>query len=701
VDIAASGLQERPVTQTSTSGVATGSTEWLIMVYQAGDNSLDDQTIKDVTEMEKVGSSDRIKIVVLMDRVSNREWTTTRRFLVQKSAKPGQKRSWDTSLPTCKDLGELNMGDPATLRNFVTWARQEYPARRSMLVLWNHGGGWRSAMQKAVTRFTRAPEESVNPGIALLSRGIAWDDTSNGDFLESREVRTALAGFPKLDILAADACLMAMVECAYEWRDLAAYYVASQDVEPGSGWSYADAFAPMQADPGMKTEALAKHLVRAYADSYPPGMAVTHSAIQLDKVKPLGDAIDALAGLLLDHRRTGGKIPAGIFDVQAFPANAGQSGFDFLDLDSILENIACTATLPPPLRDSALEARRRLADASLSNSSSPPIKGRGLSIFGGATNEKQDYRPDIILFARDTRWDEFIMTGMPSRGSSEAVSTDSRTGGTTPAPGRWAVLIGVNDYADSKIPDLAYAEADVTALRDALVHSAGYDTNRIFTLINSEATVESVRTMLGTEIPRKVSPGDMVTIYFSGHGAAEPSSRGESEDGTEKYMLLANSKVDDLYGTALPMSELARIFGRIRSDKILLLMDSCYSGAVQGQRLMRGGTPVARLSDDYLSRLSRSQGTVVITASRASERSLESPTLRHGVFTHYLLNVFKNLADSNHDGITTVMEGFQYLVTTVTAEAGRMGGAQQPMMKGEMTGDWPLVGELVAETKSD
>jgi uncharacterized caspase-like protein len=353
-----------------------------------------------------------------------------------------------------------------------------------------------------------------------------------------------------------------------------------------------------------------------------------------------------------------------------------------MDLDSLLERVAAAPEFTENIHMAATEARRRFADSIVTNYSAPQLGGRGLTIYGGRTGEMADYRPDIIRFAADTKWDEFLRTG--------AVRVGVAGGGKI--PNRWAVLIGVNDYADDKVPDLAYSAPDVTALRDALI-GAGYETNKVIVLLNEQATTERVRTVLGTELPRQVAAEDMVMIYFSGHGAAEPSVRGESEDGTEKYMMFVNSKVDDLYGTALPMSELARIFGRIRSDKLLLLLDSCYSGAAGGRGLMRGGMKAIGLSDDYLTRLSSSQGTVVITASRANEVSLESPKLKHGVFTHYLLDVFKDAADSNQDGITSLVEAFQYLVTHVSAEAKQMGGAQQPVMKGEITGDWPLAGK--------
>ncbi len=259
---------EAPIAERAVRPERSTETDWLLMVYQAGDNNLDPYAIKDVKEMEKIGSSDRVKIAVLMDRLEGEEWSTARRFLVRHPDELGGKHSWDPSLDTCEDLGEVNMGDPAVLKKFVVDSLRDFPAENTMLVLWNHGGGWRSVMTKAVSRNTRANAPVLTPAMAVLSRGIAWDDTNNGDFLESREVRKALEPLPKLSIIGADACLMAMVEVAYEWRKQADFFVASEDLKPGNGWPYDTLLKALSEDPGMSPRDLAAETVNRYAESY-------------------------------------------------------------------------------------------------------------------------------------------------------------------------------------------------------------------------------------------------------------------------------------------------------------------------------------------------------------------------------------------------------------------------------------------------
>ena len=104
---------------------------WTILVYLAGDNNLDSAGIVDLGEMKKVGSNDDVAVVAQYDRSGDKE--TTKRYFLRKGT-PLEK-------DMVKSLGETNMGDPAVLKDFATWAISSYPAERYMLVIWNHGAG--------------------------------------------------------------------------------------------------------------------------------------------------------------------------------------------------------------------------------------------------------------------------------------------------------------------------------------------------------------------------------------------------------------------------------------------------------------------------------------------------------------------------------------------------------------------------------
>ena len=151
---------------------------WTFMVYLDGDCDLEEAGVWDVNEMERVGSTDAVSIVVQFDRGPEvngaGDWSTARRFLIA----PDRDQQSITS-PLLADMGEVDMASPQALHGFVSWAASEFPADHYALVLWNHGAGWRS----------RAPGGS---------RGIHFDDTSGTAMtMEGRCALSASAHRPR------------------------------------------------------------------------------------------------------------------------------------------------------------------------------------------------------------------------------------------------------------------------------------------------------------------------------------------------------------------------------------------------------------------------------------------------------------------------------------------------------------------------
>ena len=92
--------------------------------------------------MAAVGSTDKVNVLVEFGRPQNHysnacgAWSKTLRFRVEKDMEPLENAA-------IEDLGATNMGDGAALADFVTWARTNYPAKKTMLAIWDHGQGWR------------------------------------------------------------------------------------------------------------------------------------------------------------------------------------------------------------------------------------------------------------------------------------------------------------------------------------------------------------------------------------------------------------------------------------------------------------------------------------------------------------------------------------------------------------------------------
>jgi hypothetical protein len=313
--------------------------DWTIMVFLNADNNLEPFGITDYREMAQVGSSEKVNIVVQFDRnggyaTTSPQWKGGYRFKVEKGVAPRP----DTAVET---LGDTNMGSGITLRNFVDWAASNYPAKRYMLDIWNHGQGWRffrtvppavsglelnefrnfrvgqiareaerrsRGLGRMASRTTGQPYAAGSTVAASLEvpaipanltvpgtvRYVSSDDTSN-DFLYNREMQDSLAGLD-LDLIGFDACLMAMIETAYALRKVGKVMVGSEELEPGAGWNYSDWLAVLTANPEMTAHDLGKALVESYRKTY-SGVdeATTLSAVDLKKIGDVRSAVDGLA----------------------------------------------------------------------------------------------------------------------------------------------------------------------------------------------------------------------------------------------------------------------------------------------------------------------------------------------------------------------------------------------------------------------
>jgi len=259
---------------------------WTVMVYMNADNNLDSFAIDDFDEMAQVDNAS-VNIVVQLDRAQAQAWTTARRFLITQGLQP-------TDGSELEELGEVNMGNPDTLEDFITWARANYPAQNYGLVLWGHGDGWRESA------------EGQNP-----FRGVCTHDTNDGaggtDRLTMQELHQALdngtgSGTNPIQVINMDACLMAGLEVAYEIKDFADYFAASADLVPGTGNDYEDILHPANLSETTTPQEWAEYLVASYQNQYDPMDGYrTYMACRLDQIDALSTSVSDLASLLREN----------------------------------------------------------------------------------------------------------------------------------------------------------------------------------------------------------------------------------------------------------------------------------------------------------------------------------------------------------------------------------------------------------------
>lgn len=267
------------------------------------------------------------------------------------------------------------------------------------------------------------------------------------------------------------------------------------------------------------------------------------------------------------------------------------------------------------------------------------------------------------------------LVGVNRKFSAAITETVRREGGSAKAvgPQRWAVIVGVSEYANKGIPSLKYADRDAEALAAFLQtpEGGGFDADHMRILINKDATLPNLREALIDFLQQAIDK-DLVVIYFAGHGAPDPTRP------QNLYLLTYDTDPNRLGTTAFPMWDIQTVIARqIAAKKVVVLSDACHSGGISVDVATRGlDVTQSNPINQYIAELARAkEGMVVFTASAAGEVSQEFPDLGHGVFTYYLLEGLKGAADLNNDYLVTINELMGYVEEQVKRKTR---GAQNP-----------------------
>lgn len=352
-------------------GRETGLKDWTVMVFVNGKNDLAGFAEEDLNEMESYGSTSRVNVVAELGLLRK----GVRRYYVTRDEDPRAITS-----RVVQDLGSPDMGSWEQLADFAAWARENYPARRYMLVVWNHGSGW----------VTDKP----------AAKGISYDDETR-NHISTPELRLALERSGRTDILAMDACLMQMIEVAHEVKDLADIVLASEETEPGEGYPYGEMLRAIDSLSAGHAEKIAGALVKEYGRFYSAtARKATQSAVRTSALPRLSGLVDAWAGAAL-----------GFADKQklrdASLRAASYAIDEYRDLADLLVKVSRDSG-DRGLIEASDAVLRQLDRTVIANYASPamPAGSNGLSIYVPRSPTSGRYK--ALRFAADTRWDEFV-----------------------------------------------------------------------------------------------------------------------------------------------------------------------------------------------------------------------------------------------------------------------------------------------------
>jgi hypothetical protein len=250
-------------------------------------------------------------------------------------------------------------------------------------------------------------------------------------------------------------------------------------------------------------------------------------------------------------------------------------------------------------------------------------------------------------------------------------------------PRRFAIVVGIDQYADPTILKLRCAVKDAGDIAKVLESTGSYASVKLMT--GNLAFVDPLfpsRDNVVAQFDRLagiLQPGDQVLFFFSGHGVND-SATGESR------LLTIDSKARDLAGTTINLQKdiLAKVEG-VKDARTLALVDACQKSITNDKGLSVVGVDKVKAAGK----------AVVITATGPGKASYEDPSGANGLFTAGLVAGLCGKADADRDGQVSLDELERYLPRAVGELAFGANLDQQPVVYDPAPGGIPIsVGRL-------
>lgn len=224
---------------------------------------------------------------------------------------------------------------------------------------------------------------------------------------------------------------------------------------------------------------------------------------------------------------------------------------------------------------------------------------------------------------------------------------------------RYAVLIGSSQFDDdSGLVSLRCPVADVDGMNEILTAKelGGFSEPIICKNLSRDVVELRIHEVFG-----RADRNDLVLLYYSGHGCVDVSG--------QLYLATANTRKSALIPTSLSVEQIHRIIrSHPRATKIVIILDCCYSGRVEGA-FLRGD-----VVDEQLRRIQESTGTYILTASTGIQAAQEKEGDQYGLLTKHIIAGIRSGEAANEDGLVTMATLYTYVVAKVRAE-----GPQEPM----------------------
>ena len=275
-------------------------------------------------------------------------------------------------------LPDADMGSRDTLRDFLRFGKEKYPADHQVFVFWDHGGG--------------------------SAAGVCYDERT-GHMLSLDDLRSSFQEIwqsdeknPPFELIGFDACLMASIDTAKSLQGFTRYMTASEELEPGNGWEYSGWMGALAKNPAMGGKTLGKAICDSYMEGcqrYGTAGDATLSVIDMAALPQLNSAYEAYGKEALQRAV---KEPQTFFSAfgrhaqiaENYGGNTPKQGYaNMVDLGDLVKN---SRAILPENADKLLQALDACVVYKVNGVYRPNGKGiSGYYSYNGDTNGLMAY----------------------------------------------------------------------------------------------------------------------------------------------------------------------------------------------------------------------------------------------------------------------------------------------------------------------
>lgn len=234
-------------------------------------------------------------------------------------------------------------------------------------------------------------------------------------------------------------------------------------------------------------------------------------------------------------------------------------------------------------------------------------------------------------------------------------------------PDDYALIVGIEKY--DNLPAATYADRDAAAAAD-FVQAMGVPPSNLVTLTDMHATRSGLAKKLEGWLANNVNENSTVYFYYSGHGAPDARTG-------QAYLVPFDGDPEYLDQTGYPLQRLYAKLAALKAKRVIVMLDSCFSGAGGRSVLAKGVRPLVSTVN---TNVGSNEGKISVLAAAGPEQiSGMIEDKGHGLFSYYLFSGL-NGAASDGSGRVTMKSLYEFVKPKVSADAHRANRDQVPQL---------------------